>query len=75
MRRTGRRGWTWNFLAVWLALGGIAYVALSFTGLLFPHYEHQVFRLGSPARLGELATMLWLVIMDAKEQPATAAAA
>jgi hypothetical protein len=60
-----------RFLAVWLALGGLAYVALSFTGLLFPQYEHVVYRLGSPARLGELATMLWLLIRGAKDQPAT----
>ncbi len=58
-----------RFLAFWLAFGGIAYVALSFTGLLFPSYEHLVYRLGAPARLGELVTMLWLVVMGAKERP------
>jgi hypothetical protein len=63
-----------RFLAVWLILNGLAWLALSFTGLLSPHDAPAVHRLTSPARLGEIVTMLWLVIMGAKERPATAPA-
>jgi hypothetical protein len=50
-----------------------AYLAVSLTGLLWPQYEGTVFNRAFPAMLGELAIMLWLVIMGAKEQPAAAA--
>jgi hypothetical protein len=59
---------------VWLVLNGLAWLALSFTGLLAPHVAHTVHSVTSPARLGEIVLMLWLVIMGAKEQPAAAAA-
>ena len=64
-----------RFLGVWLVLGGLAYLALSITGELFPRYQDLVFRIGSPARLGEMAFMLWLVVMGAKEPPVNAPAA
>jgi hypothetical protein len=48
-------------------VGCFAYLALSFSGLLFPAYEDKVFSLGTPLRIGELATMLWLIIMGARE--------
>lgn len=58
-------------LAIWLLFNGGSYLALSFTGMLMPQYQDIVFRLGSPARFGELAFVLWLVIMAAKpQQPA-----
>jgi hypothetical protein len=46
-----------------------AYLALSFTGLLFPAYEDQVNNIAQPLLLGELATMLWLLIMGTNEKP------
>jgi Domain of unknown function (DUF4386) len=55
-----------RFLGVWLIINGIAYLALSFTGLLFPQYENMVSNIAFPAQLGELAFMLWLVIRGAK---------
>jgi hypothetical protein len=64
-----------RFLAVWLVLNGLAWLALSFTGLLAPHYAHTVHNVTSPARLGEIVMMLWLVVMGAREQPVTAPAA
>jgi hypothetical protein len=54
-----------RFLGVWLMLNGIAYLAESFTGLLFPQYENLVSNLAFPVQLGELAFMLWLVIKGA----------
>ncbi len=56
-------------LGVWLIINGIAYVAVSVTGVLLPRYEQTAFNLGFPAFLGELAIMLWLVIKGAKPQP------
>jgi hypothetical protein len=57
-----------RFLGVWLAFNGIAYVTLSFTGVLWPQYQHTVFVYSQPAMFGEMALMLWLVIRGAKPQ-------
>jgi hypothetical protein len=62
-----------RFLGVWLIAGCFAWLAQSVTGFLYPGYEDRVFTLGQPLALGEVATMLWLVIMGAKEQPLAAA--
>jgi len=55
-----------RFLGVWLAIGGFAYVILSLTGILLPHYQDKVFTYSQPATLGELVFMLWLVIKGAR---------
>ena len=55
-----------RFLGVWLVINGLAYVLLSLTGLLFPHYQDKVFTFSQPALFGELALMLWLVIKGAR---------
>lgn len=62
-----------RFFGVWLMVGCFAWLALSFSSFLFPGYEDKVFTLGQPFALGEVATMLWLVIMGAKEQRLAAA--
>ena len=54
-----------RFLGVWLAINGVAYVILSFTGLLFPQYQDKVFTFSQPALFAEIALMLWLVIKGA----------
>ena len=59
-------------LGVWLLVNGVAYVILSLTGVLVPQYQSAVFRLGQPAFMGELATMLWLVIKGASNLPPAA---
>jgi hypothetical protein len=66
-----RSGFLPRFLGVWLAINGFAYLALSFTGLLLPQYEDVVSRIAFPALQGELAFMLWLLVMGAKEKPVT----
>src|SRR3989441_1940956 len=63
-----------RFLGVWLIINGLAYLTMSFTGLLLPQYEDRVSDIAFPAQLGELAFMLWLVIKGAKPQPLYAAA-
>jgi hypothetical protein len=59
-----------RFLGVWLVINGFAYMIISFTGLLLPQYKEKVFAISSPALLGELAIMLWLVIRGARPIPA-----
>src|SRR6476646_6948007 len=63
-----------RILGVWLMINCFAYLAVSFTGLLFPQYEARVFNSAFPAMLGEPAIMLWLLIKGAKSQPLGAAA-
>jgi hypothetical protein len=50
-----------------LIVVGFAYLALSFTGLMLPAYEHKVWKFAQPVLFGEVAIMLWLAIMGAKE--------
>ncbi len=51
-----------RFLGIWLLLGGFAYLAVSFTGVLTPQYQGQVFRISQPFTFAEIAFTLWLVI-------------
>jgi hypothetical protein len=51
-----------RFLGVWVAIGGIAYLALSLTAVLWPQYQDKVFSYSQPAFFGEIALTLWLVI-------------
>ena len=64
-----------RILGVWLILNGFAYLASSVTGLLWPLYEDKVSNWVFPLMLGELAIMLWLIIMGAKERPTVVTAA
>jgi hypothetical protein len=57
-----------RILGVWLMIACFGYLALSFTGFLFPAYEDKVWKFAQPVMLAELAFMLWLVIMGAREQ-------
>ncbi|MCI0349132.1 MAG: DUF4386 domain-containing protein [Acidobacteriales bacterium] len=70
-----RSGFLPRILGVWLIINGCAYVALSFTGLLLPHYEKMVSNITFPALFGEIAIMLWLLIKGVKVQPLAAMAA
>ncbi|MGH9793668.1 MAG: DUF4386 domain-containing protein [Candidatus Acidiferrales bacterium] len=58
-----------RILGAWLIINGIAYLALSFTGLLLPQFYTAVFNSALPAALGQMAMMLWLLIVGAKDQP------
>jgi hypothetical protein len=64
-----------RILGVWLMLNCFAYLATSVTGILWPQYEQRVSNWVFPAMLGEVAIMLWLVIMGAKETQSLATAA
>jgi hypothetical protein len=64
-----------RFLGVWLVLNCFAYVVQSVTGIMWPQYEDVVANYAFPVMFGELAIMLWLIIMGAKERQPLAAAA
>jgi len=64
-----------RILGVWLILNCFAYLAVSVTGILWPRYEAIVSNWVFPIMVGELAIMLWLIIMGAKEQAAAASLA
>jgi len=64
-----------RILGVWLMINCFAYLADSVTGLLWPQYEVTVSNWVFPIMFGELAMMLWLIIMGAKERQPLAAAA
>jgi hypothetical protein len=53
-------------LGFWLIVNGFAYLAVSLTGFLLPHYEEVVSNSAFPAMLGEVAIVLWLLIVGAR---------
>ncbi len=55
-----------RFLGIWLAIGGLGWLILSFTAILAPEYQDKIFLIAQPAFFGEIALMLWLVIKGAK---------
>ena len=54
-----------RFLAVWLALNGLAYILISLTGELLPHYQDKAFLFAQPALLAEVVFTAWLLIKGA----------
>lgn len=64
-----RSGFLPRFLGVWLFINGLAYVILSFTGLLLPQYLEIVKQITMPTLFGEVALMLWLLIIGTKQKP------
>jgi len=63
-----------RILGIWLIMNGFAYLTISLRGLLSPNYQDIVSRIAFPVLLGEMAFMLWLLIMGAKPQPLDAPA-
>ena len=61
-----------RFLGVWLIVNGFAYLTNSVTGLLLPQYQKAVGNFTFPVLTGEVAFLLWLLIMGTKEQIVTA---
>ncbi len=69
-----RSGFLPRLLGVWLFVNGLAYVAISLTGLLLPQYSKVVFSMATPVLFGEMAFMLWLLLVGARVLPAAVAA-
>ena len=66
-----RCGFLPRFLGIWLAINGLCYMTISFTGLLLPQCEVPP-TLAFIAQFGEVAFMLWLLIMGARPRRAVA---
>jgi hypothetical protein len=63
-----------RWLGYWLLLDGVAWIILSVTWFLAPDYTDSLFRYFQPVFMAELAAMLWLLVMGAKEEPLVTAA-
>ena len=72
--RVGRSGLPSRFPGVWLFVNGLAYMAISSTGVLRPQHVRLVFTVAAPILFGELAFTFWLLIAGVRQRPATAAA-
>jgi len=70
-----KSGFIPKFLGWWLVLAGISWLAQSITPIVLPQYADVVDNIGFPFGLGEVAFLLWLLVMGAKERPTEAAAA
>jgi hypothetical protein len=57
-----------RFLGIWLMVGCAGYLALSFTGLLFPQYEDKAFTYTQPLTISELVFMLWVAVLGVKQK-------
>jgi hypothetical protein len=57
-----------RWLGYWLLLDGFAWIVVGTIWLLAPEYNDILFHYFQPAFAGELAAMLWLLIVGAKEQ-------
>ena len=69
-----RSGFLPRLLGVWLFINGLAYVTISSTGLLLPQHLKTVSTIATPVLFGEVAFMLWLLIVGARVQPSAVAA-
>jgi hypothetical protein len=63
-----------RFIGVWLILNCFAYVATSFVGLMLPQYLDVVEKVTFPVLFGELALVLWLLVMGTKQRAVAALA-
>jgi hypothetical protein len=61
-----RSGFIPRFLGVWLFINGVAYLAISTTGLLLPQHLKLASTVATPVLFGEAAFMLWLLIVGAR---------
>src|SRR5262249_31339206 len=61
-----------RLLGLWLMVGCLDWLVVAFTGLLEPELQSKAFTMAQPFALGEVATMLWLTIMGAKERSSVA---
>ncbi|MGA8796280.1 MAG: DUF4386 domain-containing protein [Candidatus Cybelea sp.] len=57
-----------RLLGVWLMLNCFAYLAQNVTGILLPQYTAVVTSISMPLQFGELAIMLWLLVLGANDR-------
>ncbi len=63
-----KSGFLPRILGIWLIVNGFAYLAITFSGFLTPQYSDAVGNVTSPILFGEIAIMLWLLIMGARQK-------
>jgi hypothetical protein len=63
-----------RWLGYWLVLDGIAWIVIAVTWFFAPDSTDSLFRYFQPVFVAEIAAMLWLLIMGAKDQRLIAAA-
>ena len=68
-----RSGFLPRYLGIWLFINGLAYLTISATGLVFPQQLKMVSTIATPILLGEVALMLWLLIVGVRVPPSTRA--
>lgn len=70
-----KSGFLPRFLGVWLFITGFFYLLLSCVDILLPQHRDVLLKsvFALPIELGEVAFMLWILIMGAKEPKASAA--
>jgi hypothetical protein len=61
-----KSGFLPRWLGAWLLANGLAYVAISTTGLLLPERLRSVTTLATPLLFGEMALMLWLLVVGVR---------
>lgn len=64
-----RSGFLPRFLGIWLFINGLAYLTISATGLVFPQHLKMVSMIATPILFGEVALMLWLLIVGVRVPP------
>ncbi len=55
-----------RLLGVWLFINGLAYLAISSIAMLLPQHAKMVSTIATPVLFGEVAFMLWLLIVGAR---------
>lgn len=60
-----------RWLGYWLLLDGIAWMIVGTTWFFAPDYTDALFRYFQPIFFAEIAAMLWLLVVGAKEQALT----
>jgi uncharacterized membrane protein YeaQ/YmgE (transglycosylase-associated protein family) len=53
-------------LGVWLILNGVAYLVISVSGFVAPQYSDVISTITFPVLFGEVAIMLWMLILGAR---------
>jgi hypothetical protein len=64
---TYKSGFLPRIIGVWLVLNGFAYVAQNITGILWPQSLNTVQNIAFPIQFGEIAFMLWILIIGARQ--------
>lgn len=61
-----KSGFLPRILGVWLMISGAAWLADSLTAFLAPQFAHALGRITTPVEFGEIAIMLWLLVIGAR---------